>query len=287
MTVVDEVAIVDFGEVYEPSHLPKRLGIPRAFAAPEVTLGRLSDVGFHSDIWSLACTLLEVRLDSRPDGDRASVLRWVERLVGPVPHPYRATAKKMWLESQGKAYDEIPHTAEDATGALEPITGPINKPMNYREEREANESRYTSPLEMKIAAPSFTLVTEPDPLDPTAVYTRKAQVFYSMADEEVPVFADLLRQMLKYEPGSRASAEEVLQHPWFIGSRLAGAVVPASAKYILTALRVALAGIALLVCILVVLSSSGLNRSEVSCYRAPVVIHVYDKTDAPPLHSAD
>ena len=114
--VVDEIAIVDFGEAYEPARPPRRLAVPRAFADPEITFGKLADVGFHSDMSSLACTLLEVRLDSRPDGDRASVLRWMERLIGPLPHPCRATAKKMLLESQGKAYNGISHPSEDVVG---------------------------------------------------------------------------------------------------------------------------------------------------------------------------
>ena len=170
-------------------------------------------------------------------------------------------------------------------GALEPITGPINTPMNYREESEAHNSRYTSPLEMKIAAPFFFLVTEPD--DPTGVYTRKTQVFYSLPDEKVPVFPDLLRRMLKYGPRSRATVQEILEHPWFVDSCFDGIAVPVTAKHTLTVLVITLLVIALLVCTLVGLSGSGLNRSEPCCCRT-LVINVYGRTGTPPFtHDID
>ncbi len=37
-----------------------------------------------------------------------------------------------------------------------------------------------------------------------------------MPAEEVPVFADFLEQMLELDPEKRATAEELLKHPWLL-----------------------------------------------------------------------
>ena len=112
-------------------------------------------------------------------------------------------------------------------------------------------------------------------------------MFYSLPDEEVPVFPDLLRRMLKYGPRSRATVQEILEHPWFVDSCFDGIVVPVTAKHTLAVLVITLLLIALLVCTLVGLSGSGLNRNEPCCCHA-LVINVYGRTGTPPFtHDID
>ncbi|KAL3455532.1 hypothetical protein BJX64DRAFT_294954 [Aspergillus heterothallicus] len=44
---------------------------------------------------------------------------------------------------------------------------------------------------------------------------RRLWLDVEIPEKEKPVFEDLLRSMLKWNPDGRPSAEEVLQHPWF------------------------------------------------------------------------
>lgn len=216
--VMDDVAIVDFGEAYKASEPPKEFGIPPVNASPEVIFEK-GQVGFRSDVWSLATALLEVRLDRHGRNTAPDAIRCMERFIGPVPHYYRSEARKILLDDDWDIPDEEGDEEDKSYGSasksLRPLTGPLDLPIDDEEERDFETSDYTDLLERRLGTEQLAWGTEPDPRDPTGEEQRVALIPYHLSRDEVLNFAHLLRQMLKYIPEERISASQVLAHRWF------------------------------------------------------------------------
>lgn len=87
------IAVVDFGVAYKVDEAPNSSGIPLAYAPPE-GIFITNQMGFASDIWSLACTISEIRLRRLPLGrenDVLSQVREMERDLGPLPKIYHGS----------------------------------------------------------------------------------------------------------------------------------------------------------------------------------------------------
>ncbi|KAI0100272.1 kinase-like domain-containing protein [Nemania sp. FL0031] len=208
--VTDEVVIVDFGEAYLPSDPPRRFGIPTKYAAPEVLFEK-GRPGLASDIWSLAITLLELRLDDYGYDAPYPVIRKMERFVGPIPVGYRHAAKRL-LEHADDDKDKMSVGNDDH---LAPLTGSVEIPLDEDEEREFSSATFSDRLEMKLASEQLAWGEEIDPRDPDGKRKRPKLLPYYLPDDEVRELADLLHSMLRYDPKQRISVSQVLRHPWF------------------------------------------------------------------------
>ncbi|KAI0595121.1 kinase-like protein [Biscogniauxia sp. FL1348] len=227
--VTDEIAIVDFGEAFESANPPERLGIPSEYAAPEIIFhGKPSSA---SDIWSLGCTLLEVRLGSRLPGGLNAVIRRMERYLGPVPYPFRPVAEKMVYERKLEEHalwgsdpdskptpPQTPPDSEDAV--LEPISGPLDVPINKPEEREEEVGQqYSTPLQKKIGSKQMTIEVQLPPNAPPGAQGEKVLALYNLPSDEVVQLADVLGNMFQYDPEKRIKASDVLKHEWYKGKQ--------------------------------------------------------------------
>ncbi|KAI0010862.1 kinase-like protein [Xylariaceae sp. FL0662B] len=208
--VTDEIAIVDFGEAYRASDPPEDSGIPLMYASPEI-LFKDQPSGVGSDIWALALTLLEVRLDRYENYGPSTRIRRMERFVGPIPHTYRSEARRILLEN---GWEKPMDRAQD-TGELSPLTGALDIPWDGIEEKENQLSDLTHPLEMTLGLEQRGWGREPIPEDPSGQAYKTVQLLYRLPRDEVFAFADLLRQMLKYNSEERISASIALEHRWF------------------------------------------------------------------------
>ncbi|KAI1435413.1 kinase-like protein [Xylaria sp. CBS 124048] len=212
--VMDEAVIVDFGEAYTTDDPSTHFGIPKRYAAPEVLFERGQAVP-AGDLWSLGITLLELRLDEYEPNAAYSVIRRMERFVGSLPIGYRYAAKGLlkkdgWVERSDDADDIV-----DSHGHLRPLTGPVEVPLSDEEEREFSGATFTDRLEMKLAAEQLAWIEVLDPRDPARKRMRPTLVPYYLTEEEVRDFADLLRNLLRYDAKDRISASRVLRHKWF------------------------------------------------------------------------
>lgn len=209
--IADDIAIVDFGESYRNEDPPSSLGIPRQYGAPEVVFGGTPTI--MSDIWSLAYTLMEVRLGCPLIPSLPATVWRMERFAGPVPHEYRLAAVRIVEDATGKSL-QLPvedHLTEE-DNVLRPITENIET-LNAMNEKLAKGTDYTCPLEIKLGAQHWVRLSPP--IEKDGLWWPGDSGFHRLPPHEVTVFADLLRGMFKYVPGERLGAYKALNHPWF------------------------------------------------------------------------
>ncbi|KAI0391776.1 kinase-like protein [Xylariaceae sp. FL0594] len=213
--VTDDIAIVDFGEAYPPDLPPSHFGIPSNYASPEIVFAKTS-TGFASDIWSLALTLMEVRLNNYGGygGYGASyAVRFMERFVGTIPPTYRSAVKRLLIDEGWRELERR------RSGDRRPFLGPVEIPITYEEECECENTAFVDRLMMKLASEQECIREAMDPNDRTGRTWRRTKVRCHVPEDEVRQLGNLLHQMLKYDPSERMTIEEVLQHPWFQISR--------------------------------------------------------------------
>ncbi|RYP11687.1 hypothetical protein DL767_011008 [Monosporascus sp. MG133] len=175
--VIDEVAIVDFGQAYKVHEPREELGIPAAYASPEVLFSR-GQFGAGSDIWSLATTLLEVRIGRRARDSAPDAIRCMELFAGPMPPSYRSEATRI-LEEHG--WDDINETTRDvdstpstlgasqagSASELQPLTGRLDIPLGDDEELDSECKHFTHPLEKRLGTEQRAWGQELNPRDPS------------------------------------------------------------------------------------------------------------------------
>ncbi|KAI1364598.1 kinase-like protein [Xylaria arbuscula] len=207
--ISDDVAIVDFGEAFEKSSPPSSLGIPRMYAAPEILYGGFSP-GIGSDIWSLAFSILVIRTCATLGSTFCAPLCAMERFAGPIPPPFRQTAaEELYKENMryGKRTGEIekpmhPEESDQITGeALVGLT------TNTTDNSGVHE------LELELSQELYGEVSAPG--DDGKVHFD--WIRYRLPETEVKILADLLSQLLRYQPDQRMRTSEILKHAWFKG----------------------------------------------------------------------
>ncbi|KAI0844812.1 kinase-like protein [Daldinia vernicosa] len=194
----NSIAIIDFGESFFTATPPISTGIPELYAAPEVLLQGYGTLGPHSDIWSLACTLFEVRTGSPLFGDVVSggysnVTSKFELFLGPLPPSryqtssgdMRGSTVKNELQSDTPGPDEF---AEDRAELIE-------------------GSGYSDIFEALLGAEQTAYLN-------VHIAENVEAIKYRYPEEDVLGLADLLRRMLKYDPEDRITMETVISHPW-------------------------------------------------------------------------
>ncbi|KAI0152124.1 kinase-like domain-containing protein [Hypoxylon sp. NC0597] len=90
-----KIAIVDFGDSFHCSNSPTLSRWHRQYAAPELLFTEALR-GLPQDIWALACTIYEIKLQAQLFSeyeDYTSLIRQMEVWFGPLPAEYRQLAK--------------------------------------------------------------------------------------------------------------------------------------------------------------------------------------------------
>ncbi|KAI0530352.1 kinase-like domain-containing protein [Xylaria digitata] len=190
--LLEEIMVVDFGESFFANDLRNTTGIPTPYAAPEVIFHK--EIGIGVDLWSLACTIYEIRTGDKLFGgsfygSRVNrVVYEMEIILGPLAKPYR----EVW-EREG----------------LEGPDGIVKVPsLEYKRRQCITGTRYDDILEAMLGAEReqyYSLLSGD---------RDKPPIKYQYEREEVLALADLLRTLLKYHPGNRLDADKVLQHRW-------------------------------------------------------------------------
>ncbi|KAF2488402.1 kinase-like protein [Lophium mytilinum] len=177
--LTNEISIIDFGESFDIASPPKELGTPTAYCSPEVLFD--SSPNLASDLWALACTISEIRSGRRLfrdwDGDGEDPKFQMVQLLGKFPEPWWSSweTRENWFDDEGN-----PFTTERgnlSVGGARTIEGYLAEGLHYKILEE--------PRDLTIPA------------------------------EEGRLLADLLGQLLRYDPKERITTAAVLEHSWF------------------------------------------------------------------------
>ncbi|KAK9770836.1 putative Protein kinase domain-containing protein [Seiridium cardinale] len=210
--VSDNLAVVDFGEAFEISSPPKTLGIPRAYAAPEVLFDGVPGCG--TDIWSLAISLMEMRTGGDLSGDLQTVIWRMEQFAGPVPPRYRRIAERLLKEyGSHDVQSEQGCTADSCDQSLTTTSAPVTAflhDLNEEAVENVEGTGLTDPIEMALAVEYNSPEGKINPKTgkPTLDWRR-------LDNDEAALLADLLRRIFKYDDTQRLSLTEGMEHPWF------------------------------------------------------------------------
>ncbi|KAI0444096.1 kinase-like protein [Xylaria telfairii] len=209
--VSDDVAIVDFGEAFEKSQPPKSLGIPRSYAAPEVTYGAMQ-LGMGCDIWSLAYTILKTRTGMSLHPSFYSSLSRMERFAGPIPAPYRRTAaEKLYEEEMRGAGKKGEMEKSSSSSEMLEADGKTLKSLT----RETSGESCVRELELELGIELWERELVSDEEKEEGNTRKYKSVHCRLPQDEVASLADLLSKMFMYQPGQRIKAGIALKHPWF------------------------------------------------------------------------
>ncbi|KAB5533506.1 kinase-like domain-containing protein [Coniochaeta sp. 2T2.1] len=172
------IALTDFGQAYEVSDPPDYLGIPLAFAAPEVLLGQgtTNPFGFHTDIWALA---------RRFAPGFVAKQGWIPETL-PAHEP---------VSNEPEYFEEQREELQSAgySNSLEKLVR--EKAMAWRRREEGDELR---PGE-------------------SADGDGWASIEHQTPPEEADELIDLLTRIFKYAPNERLPISQIMAHPWFGG----------------------------------------------------------------------
>ncbi|KAI0023840.1 protein kinase-like protein [Xylariomycetidae sp. FL0641] len=215
------IAIIDFGEAFFRNEPPKRLGIPIIYAAPEALFPGCGQASSATDIWSLACTLWEIRtswplFDSAFGGGQFDRTVYViERVLGPLPQPYRTGCNKLhrrrlrhYRRSRAKSTQES--VSSDSDSSVE-----MNSQQRLRisARRNVPRTQYSEVFE-KMLGEERQVCIKP-PISPES---KREWIRCEYPRDDILGLAELLGKMFQYDPDARITIEEVCAHPWAGGT---------------------------------------------------------------------
>ncbi|KAK1831434.1 kinase-like domain-containing protein [Podospora conica] len=225
-------AVVDFGVAYKVDEAPSSSGIPAPYAPPE-DIFNTGNLGLASDLWSLACTLAQLRTGQIPFGDEGDILDQtyhMERVLGPLPPFYRAS----YLEDYEGTF------ANDPEDVSLPVSMTVEQWNDELQQNQATCGNSNYLLVMMAAYPIITNITPETQAKLEAHNHRRTEVLppyeYSEAEprddnwdsvlrgpmdkEEADKFFDLLNSIFTWRPEDRPSIDQIIKHPWFEGRRV-------------------------------------------------------------------
>ncbi|KAK0646864.1 kinase-like domain-containing protein [Cercophora newfieldiana] len=216
------VAITDLGLSY-PIDGPPNAGIPLPYAAPEDIFG-CGTLGPAADVWALGCTIMQIATNLLPwrnDLEVHGMVQKMEETMGPLPHPFRDAWEREFqyayendredesvfvsisqerLEQTRKRRIESGDLPDYLLGELVNACWRLSVSYDQAAEIATQDYARTGVL------PGFTK------LDRIAAYDDRVE--HRRDEADMKLLHDLLMRIFRWHPESRASVDEVLDHPW-------------------------------------------------------------------------
>lgn len=206
---VPEIAVIDFGESFQAGNPRGKWGVPLPYAAPEVVFPEAATGAdwFSSDVWSLACTILDIRTGSpffESCNDPESLVNRLELLFGPLPERYLVAWNTESSEARQReaTLDEGP-----STETLGYVTWESTSLAESREDI-IEGTGCTGLLEGTLLHERYFIRQD------TAENPDDEMITYRYPREDTLALADLLNGMLKYDFRDRLNMEQICQHSW-------------------------------------------------------------------------
>ena len=171
--------------------------------------------GKSTDLWALGCTLYTLRsgvtlIQLFWGGTPLEVVSEICSFLGALPERWN----RLWFDEEGMpqpregvAGDESPpqwcSKAEERTQSLHDLVMHITDEYHGPSRAVDSVEREKLPIELEIEAKGGKVMYPPE---------KPKQ---SISSAEAASFADLLGNVLRWEPAERASAEILAKHPWF------------------------------------------------------------------------
>ncbi|KAI0111722.1 kinase-like domain-containing protein [Daldinia grandis] len=166
-----QVALVDFAHSFHNSSLTRPSRWHRQYAGPELLFTRTPS-GFSQDIWGLACTIYEIKLQTQLFSEYenySSLIRQMESWFGPLPIEYRKIASA-YLEGDKrqhrKSLDEEQPSSSTASKSEDKLSNP-DEPLSLTpdEGRRARDlfmkgTSWSNPLQASLGKDQICYIYE-------------------------------------------------------------------------------------------------------------------------------
>ncbi|KAK7956018.1 uncharacterized protein PG986_005240 [Apiospora aurea] len=230
--VLDEIAIVDFGESFPEGQPPSFAGIPKAYAAPEIIYNHSNSL--ESDIWSLGASIMEVYGGSSFTEQVLPATKILENYFGPLPVEYREDFERQHREylTRRREHEDMsernllkqglseyvgkkPKTDPSAWVLTEAQRTDPSHPVSYSSMSELEETNhdkvlkrgYSHPMSLPISYMNYSFLKETEP-------RYNSDGTWSLTCEEVLLLTDLALKIFRYNPEERLKPAQILKHPW-------------------------------------------------------------------------
>lgn len=180
----------------EEDNIPIAVGIPAAYAAPEVMFDNVASKA--SDVWALACTIFHMRagfdIFESYFGGYDEALGHMVCTLGKLPYSW-------WRRWEGRK-DQFDDHRELCSGSYHVRTSSVKERVLETGSVDAQDETDEERVKWARRHPELAALIEP----------RHARPSEADADS----MANLLDSALKYQPEQRSSAQEIAGHPWLI-----------------------------------------------------------------------
>ncbi|KAH6637570.1 kinase-like domain-containing protein [Boeremia exigua] len=200
------VKLSDFGAAFFTGNPPAKAITPIALRAPELILNQpfSSGIGTGIDMWSFGCLVYEFLTGSKlftvmmfgfdqedVDGADDEHLLQLNDIIRPLPEAMmRAWPRSsVWYDAEHNLLQPDEAAVEDSGG----------------EEAAAERVGLDDGVDNGLPYIYDSLETR---------FAKKKHP--DIDDEEAAVICQLIREVLMYDPAERATAEQLLKHPWFL-----------------------------------------------------------------------
>ncbi|ETS85536.1 hypothetical protein PFICI_03561 [Pestalotiopsis fici W106-1] len=203
LLIPDEVCIGGLESTSVASHPVMVSKSALRYASPELLLGMGS--GFGTDIWSLACTIVEIRTGQSLFGGCRSAETMVagyERYLGPLPELHKATWQQVSATDRERIYDDAAERDSDVG------TNRGGKDTVKCEGQNAE-------MDSIYAAIARDMLAKKQNLQDRHGGDETKAIAYRLSKAEVLILGDLLCRMLKYKEEERLAIGEIIEHSWF------------------------------------------------------------------------
>ncbi|KAK8060509.1 kinase-like protein [Apiospora saccharicola] len=229
--VLDEIAIVDFGEAFVEGQTKRFPGIPRDYAAPEIIYNQPRSL--ESDLWSLGASIMDVYGGSFFSQQVLPATKTLEKYFGPLPVEYRGDFEEQhraYLTSQreyedleernllkqglSEYVDQEPKTEPSAWFLTEAQRTDPFRPVSYSSaaefaetDQEVVEKEYPHRFSIPLSYMNTSFFKESDP-------RYNANGRWYLEREEILLLTDLALKIFRYNPQERLKPAQILKHPW-------------------------------------------------------------------------
>ncbi|KAK6849444.1 hypothetical protein PG995_013277 [Apiospora arundinis] len=228
--VLDEIAIVDFGEAFLEGHPPKLSGIPRVYASPEVIFKQRHSAA--SDVWALGASIMEVYGGSMFAEPLFRATTLLEDYLGPLPLKYRGEFEKQHREhltdlrghedmcernllKQGLGeYVDKKKTEPSQWVLSEAQCTDPSYPVTYSSISQLQDSNkkallkagYDHPFALRLSSLNFGTFTGQNP-------RHNENFHWYLTRDEVLALTDLAVKIFRYDADERPTPVQILEHP--------------------------------------------------------------------------